>query len=48
MEDGKIAFKRLFQKLIEEQQLEPEVAEKLLQRILEILFDNKEMDSGDG
>lgn len=48
MDDGKIVFERLFQKLIEEQKLEPEVAEKLRQRILEILFINKVKDSGDG
>ncbi len=31
------AFIELFQRLVEQQQLSPEIAEELLQRILEIL-----------
>lgn len=39
-------FRKLFERLVENYELEPEVADKLLQRILEILYGNK--DDADG
>lgn len=39
-------FRKLFERLIENYELEPEVADKLLQQILEILYGNK--DDADG
>lgn len=37
-------FRDLFQRLVEKYELDPEVADKLLQRILEILYGNKDTD----
>lgn len=39
-------FRKLFERLVENYELEPEVADKLLQRILEILYGGREDDSG--
>lgn len=40
-------FKALFKRLVESQELAPEIADKLLQRILKILYvENPDMDDG--
>ncbi len=39
-------FRKLIQRFVERQQLSPEVAEKLLQRILKILFQKDKEDDG--
>lgn len=39
-------FRKLFERLIENYELDPEVADKLLQQILEILYGNKDDDGG--
>mgnify|MGYP005759304643 CR=1 FL=1 len=37
-------FRKLFRKFVEREQLKPEIAERLLQRILKILFPNKDVE----
>lgn len=39
-------FRKLFERLVENYELEPEVADKLLQRILEILYGGRKDDGG--
>lgn len=39
-------FRELFRRLVERNQLNPEVAEKLLQKILKILFPEEKDDDG--
>lgn len=39
-------FRKLIQRFVERQQLSPEAAEKLLQRILKILFQKDKEDDG--
>lgn len=39
-------FRKLFERLVENYELDPEVADKLLQRILEILYGGRKDDGG--
>ncbi|WP_162610652.1 hypothetical protein [Blautia sp. An249] len=41
-------FRKLIQRFVEREQLKPSVAEKLLQRILKILFPKKKEEKDDG
>lgn len=43
---GEEDFRRLIRRFVERNQLKPEVAEKLLQRILKILFPKDRQDDG--
>lgn len=39
-------FRKLFERLVEDYELDPDIADKLLQRILEILYGNGDKDGG--